>query len=114
MPKADPAAVKEYQRLLATTPGAVERPMFGQPAAFVGGNMFLGVFGDQVFVRLGEADRAAAGAAGATPFEPMAGRPMREYVVLPPKLLNDRKAAEGWAARSLKYALGLPPKKKGK
>ena len=114
MPKADPAAIKEFQRLLATVPGAVERPVFGQPAAFVAGNMFLGVFGDQVFVRLGDADRAAANEAGAKPFEPMAGRPMREYVVLPPKVLKDRKAAEGWTARSLRYAQSLPPKKKGR
>ena len=44
-------------------------------------------------VRLSEADRAKALAeAGAKPFAP-GGRPMREYVVLPPAIVADKREA---------------------
>jgi hypothetical protein len=112
MPKAGAKAIAEFQGLVAAFPSAASRPVFGQPAAFVKGNMFLGVFGDSVFVRLSEEDRARAHAElGAGPFEPMPGRPMREYVVLPPKVLQDPKLAAEWTARSFQYASRLPGKK---
>ena len=87
------------------------RPMFGSVAAFVNGQMFMGLYADDLFVRLAEADRAAVVAAGGGALEPMPGRPMREYVTLPdwrgqPDMVGD------WAARALDYALSLPPKKR--
>ena len=42
-------------------------------------------------VRLSEFDCAAAGKEGATPFEPMPGRVMREYVSLPAVVLTQPK-----------------------
>lgn len=89
--------------------------MFGQPAAFARGNLFLGVFGDDIFVRLGEADRQEALAIpGAKLFAPMAGRPMREYVVLPGSLLSDSRRAADWVGRSLRFAGTLAPKGSGR
>ncbi|MCI4320548.1 MAG: TfoX/Sxy family protein [Thermoplasmata archaeon] len=112
MPKAGGDAVAAFRVLLKEVPEAVERPVFGQPAAFVRGNMFLGVFGTSVFVRLSEADRALAHKElGARPLEPMPGRPMREYVVLPEKVLVDLPLAASWTARARKYATELPVKK---
>ena len=84
--------------------------MFGSVAAFVTGQMFMGLFADELFVRLGEADRDAARAAGAGVLEPMPGRPMREYVTLPDWRTRPDSVRE-WAATSLDYALSLPPKK---
>ena len=112
MPKAGGEAVAAFRELLKEVPEAVERPVFGQPAAFVRGNMFLGVFGSNVIVRLSEPDRALAHKElGAKPFEPMPGRPMREYVVLPAKVLQDPKLAAAWTARARQYATELPAKK---
>ena len=112
MPHADPDAVARFERLCPATAGVAVRPMFGQPAAFVDGNMFLGVFGDAVFVRLSEDDRAIAlGLDGAHLFEPMPGRPMREYVVLPVEVLNDAAKAGPWIERSVKYARAIGPTK---
>jgi TfoX/Sxy family transcriptional regulator of competence genes len=111
MPKPDPAAVARFESLIPKHRGVSRRPVFGQPAAFIDGNMFFGVFVDHLIVRLSEADRAAATKElGATAFEPMAGRPMREYVVLPAKLLADGPATEGWVARAFEYASRLPKK----
>ncbi|MFI5414947.1 MAG: TfoX/Sxy family protein [Candidatus Lutacidiplasmatales archaeon] len=112
MPKAGGDAVAAFRELLKEVPEAVERQVFGQPAAFVRGNMFLCVFGSNVIARLSESDRALAHKElGAKPFEPMPGRPMREYVVLPDTVLRDRKLAAAWTARARRYATDLPAKK---
>jgi len=104
--------VKLFEELTPTAPGVVAKKMFGQPAAFLNGNMFFGVFGEEVFVRLSEADRTEAlRTPGFHLFEPMPGRPMREYVALPRAVLANRSAARKWLARSVDYASHLPVKK---
>ena len=50
-PKAPPALVRRFDDALARTPGE-RRVLFGYPAGFVNGNLFCGVFGREVFVRL--------------------------------------------------------------
>ena len=112
LPKAAPAAVKLFEELTPSGPRVATKKMFGQPAAFVNGNLFFGVFGEHVFVRLSESDREEAGKIrGFTTFEPLPGRAMREYLVLPPAILGDRSQARQWLARSLRFATGLPPKR---
>ena len=89
------------------------KPMFGGPCYWTGGNMFAAVHQESLFARLDEKDRAELLAQpGAHLFEPMEGRPMKEYVVFPDALLTDRDALRGWMARGLAYAASLPPKEK--
>ncbi|MCI4342441.1 MAG: TfoX/Sxy family protein [Thermoplasmata archaeon] len=112
MPKADPSAVARFEELLPTHPDVLVKQMFGHPAAFIGGNLFMGVFGEHVFVRLSEAEfHEASTSVGARPFEPMEGRVMRGYAVLPAKVLGDPKVAKDWVARSLAYVERMPTKK---
>jgi len=85
--------------------------MFGSVAAFVGGNMFMGLVSDQLFVRVGETDRATLARAGGRALEVMPGRPMKEYVTLP-DWQGRTDEVRAWGARSLDYALTLPPKQK--
>ena len=47
---------------------------------------------------------------GAATFEPMAGRPMKEYVTVPSSLLASPEELEPWVARALAYGASLPPK----
>jgi TfoX/Sxy family transcriptional regulator of competence genes len=104
-----PAAMVDLFALVAPGAPAERRTMFGYPCAFVHGNMFLGLFEDRMMLRLGESDRVAfLGLAGARTFEPMPGRPMREYVEVPGALLADRAALARWIAKSLAYASALP------
>ena len=111
MPRASPGAAKRLETLLAGDSRVEVRKMFGQPAAFVNGNMCAGTFGDDVFVRLDEKDvRALSKVRGVRHFEPMPGRPMKHYLVLPPALLKDRDQARKWVASSIEYVLSLPPK----
>ncbi|MFN0146768.1 MAG: TfoX/Sxy family protein [Dehalococcoidia bacterium] len=88
---------------------AEERKMFGQPCAFVHGNMFMGLFGDLFQVRLGGADRERALQAGAMPFEPM-GRAMKEYVVLPAGVVEDPEALRHWIDLAYANAYSMPVK----
>jgi TfoX/Sxy family transcriptional regulator of competence genes len=92
---------------------AVElKPMFGCPAYFVNGNMFAGVHQRSVMLRLPEDGRAEVADLGGGPFEPMPGRPMREYVVLPSALLADPATTAAWVRRGADHAASLPPKQK--
>jgi hypothetical protein len=64
-------------------------------------------------VRLAEKDRLAAiDKQGARLFEPIAGRPMREYIVLPEVALANREELAAWLQRGFRYATSLPPKAK--
>lgn len=85
--------------------------MFGSVAAFVAGNMFMGLVHDDLFVRVPEPEREQLKELGGSSLEVMPGRPMREYVTLPDWQSRTDQVRE-WAAKALDYALTLPPKKK--
>ncbi len=90
----------------------LRKVMFGGPAYFVNDNMFAGLCQDSVILRLSPQDREKLLSAhdGATVFEPMPGRPMKEYVVLPESLYSDSTTMLEWLDRSFHYASSLPPK----
>lgn len=109
--KAPDALVARFRQLAPSEPGVEQRSMFGYPSCFANGNMFAGLFQDRMVLRLGETDRAVFLALpDASQFEPMKGRPMREYVVVPPDLVDDDGGIRPWLARSLAYAASLPKK----
>ena len=90
------------------------RKMFGYPAYFINGNMFAGAFQDKLFIRLSKADREKARKLQASikSLEPMPGRPMEEYVVIPKPLYTNRAFFDEWLEKSVEYTSSLPPKKK--
>jgi len=94
------------------TPGppATAKKMFGFPAAFVNGNMFMGLHQEDMILRLPEGSRTELLKMNARIFEPMPGRPMREYVIVPPSLLRDRNKLSSWVQKALEYGSSLPPK----
>ena len=111
--KSPPGLVARYRAILAAHPEASERPMFGYPASFVGGNMATGLYEADWYVRLsGDALAELLAHPGATPFTPMPGRPMRAYAVLPPSVVADDEAVETWVARAIAFTASLPPKEK--
>ena len=90
--------------------GGTPRRMFGYPSAFENGQLFSGLFGDGLYVRLSEADKAALLALpGAAPMAPR-GRPSQHFTLLPPSLLEDEEAVKGWMRRGLAHARTMPPK----
>ena len=109
--KAPEALVAQFERAIEAIPGVQTKKMFGYPAAFVNGNMFSGLFQTSMILRLSESDRAAcASQYDAQPFEPMPGRPMREYIVLPDEIVRSPKALVVWLRKGHAYAARLPPK----
>jgi TfoX/Sxy family transcriptional regulator of competence genes len=92
-------------------PDAERRKMFGYPAAFVGGNMVTGLHQRNWVVRLPEDEQEAARAEGATAFEPMPGRPMKNFVALPATIIADDDGVAGWVARAIAHGKTLPPKR---
>jgi TfoX/Sxy family transcriptional regulator of competence genes len=109
--KAPPDLIERFEAALPEQPGVERRTMFGYPCAFVGGQMFAGLFAESVIVRLSEDERQTALASqGATVFEPMRGRVMREYVVVPDSVAQDGRALRAWLRRALDCATRLPPK----
>ncbi len=103
---------KEFFRSLVPDDHRVEvKPMFGNLGAFVNGNMFMGLFGAQVGVKLAEADREKLLAEpGAGPFGP-AERPMGGYVALPAAWRSSPDAAAPWIGEAMDHVAALPPKK---
>ncbi|HSO28771.1 MAG TPA: TfoX/Sxy family protein [Candidatus Sulfomarinibacteraceae bacterium] len=112
--KSSPALVARFAAAVerAAAPDITQRQMFGYPCAWIGGNMLTGLFAEQWWVRVSEPDREALLALpGAHPFEPMPGRAMGRYVVLPPDVAANDPDLDAWLARSIEYTRSLPPKK---
>ena len=108
--KPDPELVDRFHEVVAGIDGVEERRMFGFPAAFIGGNMTAGLHQNTVMVRLPDAERQERIDDGWSLFEPMPGRPMREYVALPPKVAADVDATRHWIERAAAHVRTLPPK----
>lgn len=110
IPKPAEADEQYFRSIVPDHPDVEVKPMFGNLAAFVQGNMFMGLFGSDVGVRLGPDDRDTLKAVdGAGAFGPE-GRPMKEYVALPTSWRSDGEAAAEWVARALAHTSRLPPK----
>ncbi|MCB5290647.1 TfoX/Sxy family protein [Arthrobacter sp. SO3] len=114
MPKASEADKERFRAAMPAEPGIVVKPMFGNLGAFVNGNMFAGLFGPIIGVRLSEADRAELEASEQTvPLGPEE-RPMGGYVGLP-EVWNaegdgDVARAQVWVAKAYSHVASLPPK----
>ena len=87
--------------------------MFGGIEFFVKRNMFAGAHQDSIFLRLSPEDRLRIFDKNpeVAPFEPLPGRVMKEYVVLPDHLCENKKIFSVWVDRSYRFVTSLPGKK---
>ena len=90
------------------------KKMFGYPAYFINGNMFAGIHGDKLFIRLSESEveEIMSARLNVACFEPLPGRAMTGYVVIPKPVYSDEMLFGKWLDKSMKYTSTLPPKKK--
>lgn len=110
MPNPSEEDKERFRSLTPDDPLVTTRPMFGQLAAFVNGNMFMGLFGSQVGVKLDAPDREELMAVdGSGPFGPPE-RPMGGYATLPTDLPDEE--VRRWIERALTHVGSLPPKAK--
>jgi hypothetical protein len=80
------------------------------PRALPEGDMFAGTYQDKIVVRFG-GDRMFAGAKTAKSFEPMPGRAMKEYLVVPEAVVKSPAKLRAWIDHAHSYAKTLPAKK---
>ncbi|TLM73254.1 TfoX/Sxy family protein [Pseudarthrobacter sp. NamB4] len=114
MPKASDEDKERFRSLVPAGPDLVVKPMFGNLGAFVNGNMFAGLFGSVIGVKLSPGDKHQLEESERTvPFGP-SDRPMRDYTGLP-DIWNeegdgDDARAKAWIRKAFDYVAGLPPK----
>lgn len=114
MPKPSEQAKAAFQKLVPPDPNVTTRPMFGNLAGFVNGNMFCGLFGEDLFVRVSDGDQAKVRKLGGRAFEPMPGRAMTGYVVVPAGWQKKPDATREWVVTALVWTRTLPAKDKTK
>jgi len=115
IPNADKKLEVFFRSILPDNTSVTVRPMFGNISAFINGNMFAGLFGDALFVRLSEDGRSELlFEKGAKVLEPMKGRPMKDYVCVPPDWLGNATKITPWISKSLEWSSKLPAKQKAK
>ncbi len=103
-----------YQNIVSRLDGVEKRIMFGCPCAFVNGNMFFGVYQDQLFLRMGADQREQLNQIiPIKSFSPM-GKVMKAYIVIPEEIINDQEKLLALIKTGLFIALDLPPKKSKK
>ena len=106
-------AVAAFEAATCDLVGVEPRKMFGYSCVFAKGQMFAGLHEAGMVLRLPDEQRAEfLRLKGAEQFEPMPGRVMREYVVVPKVLLNAPGQLRPWVEKSLAYVLSLPAKPK--
>jgi TfoX/Sxy family transcriptional regulator of competence genes len=102
--------IAEFKAVLAELPRAEPRKMFGYDAAFVHGNMAVGLWRDTCVIKVADADQKKLIEAGqAQPFAPMTGRVMSGWVELSVELSHDPEELVAWAQRAIDYVSTLPP-----
>ncbi len=111
VPKPSDAAKALFASVVPDDRRVVVKPMFGNLGAFVQGNMFAGLFGERIGVRVlddsSRAERAATPGAG--PFGPEE-RPMSGYVAAPADWADEPERLREWVARAFEEVAALPPK----
>lgn len=109
--KVSPEMVEKLDCVIARFT-AERKKMFGCPVYFVNSHMFAGVHQDNLFIRLSEKDRAEILALNdeVSVFEPMEGRAMKDYVVIPDSLIEDKDFFDPWLNRSFEHVSSLAPK----
>jgi TfoX/Sxy family transcriptional regulator of competence genes len=108
IPKPTDADKQRFRELVPTDPRVEVKPMFGNLGAFVNGNMFMGLFGSDIGVKLPETEGEKLRQAGGGPFGP-AERPMSGYITLPTPTTT--ATAQTWITAALDHIATLPPKK---
>ena len=112
VPKPTEADKERFPSLVPDDARVQVKPMFGNLGAFVNGNMFAGLFGPNVGVRLDNAGRdELAAIEGSGPFGP-AERPMGGYLAVPTAWRASPDTAAAWVERALAHARSMPPKVK--
>src|SRR4051812_10963095 len=91
--KSSEDAVKRFVEALPEPATKGRRKMFGYEACFVAGNFWAGMYQDDVVIKLPDEVKASQPElARAARFDPMGGRPMKQWWVVPKKISANASA----------------------
>ena len=110
--KSPDALVQAFDHCLPVVAGVQRKAMFGYPCASLNGHIFCGLHQDGIIVHLPDARRDALVAEGASLFEAVPGQAMKEFVVVPTEMVEDRERLRALLGDALAYASSLAPKAK--
>ncbi len=109
--KSPPELIALFDKAVPRDRRIERRQMFGYPAAFLNGHLFAGLHQESFILKLSPADRDQLIAErDATVFEPVPGRPMREFVALLESVLSEGGALATCIEQSIAYVAAKPPK----
>jgi TfoX/Sxy family transcriptional regulator of competence genes len=106
----DEALADRVRDVLAPRADLSERKMFGGVAFMIGGNMAVGVIGDDLMVRLDPADAERALTEPHTRPMDFTGRPMKNMVFVDSAGTASDDDLAGWVDAGADLAASLPPK----
>ena len=111
MRKPTPDALVSFDSAFPTDVRAVRKQMFGMPAGFVNGNMFMGVWDDGVLLRLDDDTLSRVrGLPGVGSFAPMEGRAWKDYALVSAGRWGDARELVEWARKALEHTAKMPAK----
>lgn len=113
-PDMDKGLEERIDGLMASMP-VRRKKMFGTSAWFMESNdqMFAGVWADGVMVRIGQEEALSLiETGGAESFDPMGGRPMKEYVYVNGERIAEDRELVDWLERAAGFASTLAAKVK--
>ncbi len=88
-----------------------EQAMFGGLAFLLGGNMAVGIRGDELIVRVGAEAADEAAAQPHARIAVMGSRPMKGWVQVAPAGVHTTAQLREWVARGVAFARSLPAKR---
>ena len=109
------AQAARVRKALAGRKEITEKEMFGGIAFLLGGNMCVGVHGEDLIVRIEPSTtEAMLNEPGAKPFD-LSGRPaMAGWLLVSPAGYRTEPALKAWIARGVGFASSLPKKQPGR
>ena len=87
-----------------------EKQMFGGLSFLVGGNMAVGIIGDELCVRVGKDNHDEAASRPAARIFDWTGRPMRGWIMVGVDGIADDESLASWVERGVSFASSLPAK----
>jgi TfoX/Sxy family transcriptional regulator of competence genes len=107
----DKVTAERIRHRIGERPDLVEREMFGGLAFLIGGNMAVGLAGDELMVRVGkEAHDAAVTQPGARIMD-FTTRPMRGWITVAPDGFRPPAMLDAWVDQGVAFAERLPRKR---
>jgi TfoX/Sxy family transcriptional regulator of competence genes len=108
----DESLADRVREVLAPRADLTERKMFGGIAFMIGGNMAVGVIGDDLMVRLDPADAEQALTESHTRPMDFTGKPMKGMLFVDSGGTESDEDLAGWVDAGADFASSLPPKSK--